>query len=265
MESQALRTLAIRAAHDAGTMLKAHFGRKQTYREKTNSADLVTEFDHRSEEIIVKKIQERFPEHDILTEEGRSRVENSPYRWIIDPIDGTTNFAHGFPIFCVAIGLESQQEMQLGVVYLPILEELFVAERGHGAWLNNERILVSHSDQLAKSLLIGSSPHDRNLLELNLKLFDRFVRASHNVLRIGSAAASLCHVAAGRVDGYWGLILQPWDLAAASLILQEAGGTITNFKNEPINIYGRETMATNGKIHGEMLKILNEEMSTKGA
>ncbi|MBI1743338.1 inositol monophosphatase [Candidatus Acetothermia bacterium] len=262
MESQALKALALEAAHDAGAMLKENFGGNHAFQEKTSYADLVTEFDHRSEEIIVKKIQKRFPDHDILTEEGRTRVENSPYRWIIDPVDGTTNYAHGFPIFCVAIGLEHQSELQLGVVYLPTLNELFVAERGQGAWLNSERIRVSTIDRLAQGLLIGSSPHDRNLLELNLKLFDRFVRASHNVLRVGSAAAALCYLAAGRVDGYWGLVLQPWDLAAASLILREAGGVATNFKNEPINIYGREIAASNGKIHGEMLKILNDAMNT---
>ena len=265
MEIQDLTRVALAATLEAGALLKDNFGRKQLFQSKTSHADIVTEFDHRSEDLIVKKIREHFPDHDILTEEKKIETKNSDYRWILDPIDGTTNFAHGFPFFCVALGLEFKKQMQLGIVFLPAMNELFVAERGKGATLNNEPIHVSQGVQLSSSLLIGSSPHDRALLSLNLKLMDRFIRASHNVLRTGSAATALCYLATGRIDGFWALSLQPWDLAAPSLIVREAGGTITDFANEPFDIYGRQTLATNGKIHAEMRKIILDETSTKGA
>jgi myo-inositol-1(or 4)-monophosphatase len=265
MEIQALKHIGLEATLEAGALLKAHFGRKHLFESKTSQADIVTEFDHRSEELVFKKIHQHFPDHDFLTEEKNTQIKKSDFRWILDPIDGTTNFAHGFPFFCVALGLEYKKEMLLGFVYLPTLNELFFAERNNGATLNNSPIKISESKKLSNSLLIGSSPHDRDLLNANIKLMDRFIRESQNVLRIGSAAVALCYLAAGRIDGYWALSLQPWDLAAASLIVKEAGGTITNFENEPIDIYGRQTLSTNGKIHADMRHIILEETRTKGA
>jgi myo-inositol-1(or 4)-monophosphatase len=265
MELQDLRTLAVEAAQEAGAMLRTHFGGKQAYRHKTSPVDLVTEFDHRSEELIIAKIQRYCPDHTILSEEGRSHAQDSAYRWIIDPLDGTTNFAHGLPIFAVAIGLEFRGQLQVGVVHLPVLNELFVAARDQGATLNGQEIGVSTTDCLAQALVIASSPHDQHLLDLNLKLLDGFVRESQSVLRIGSAAAAIAYVAAGRADGYWGMLLHPWDLAAPSLILEEAGGRLSDFDDQTFSLDRRDAIASNGKIHSEMIKIFREEFKAKGA
>jgi myo-inositol-1(or 4)-monophosphatase len=259
MELQDLKKLAIEAAREAGAMLQENFGRVQQYQEKSGPADLVTEYDHRSEEIIVKKIRAHCPDHSILTEEKLSRTQTSEYRWIVDPLDGTTNYTHGFPFFGTALGLECAGVIELGVVYLPILDELFVAVRGQGATLNGRLIQVSRTAHLEKSLLIASFPHDPPKLELNLKLLARFTKITQSVLRIGSAVTALCYIACGRVDGLWGLTLQPWDLAAPSLILGEAGGRITDISGGPLDLFGRAALASNGRIHPVLIEILREE------
>ncbi|HET6369571.1 MAG TPA: inositol monophosphatase family protein, partial [Nitrospiria bacterium] len=182
---------------------------------------------------------------------------NSPYRWIIDPLDGTTNYAHGFPCFCVSIGLEHEGNVLLGVVYDPIRSELFYAERGKGATLNGRRIRVSSTFSLSRSLLVTGFAYDiRISQENNIDHFTRFSMRSQGVRRTGSAALDLCYVASGRFDGFWEMKLHPWDVAAGSLIVKEAGGEISTFSGDPFYIDSKEILATNGKIHREMIAVL---------
>ncbi len=253
---ESFKTLAIRAAKKAGRILQDHLGRVKKVGYK-GAVNLVTEMDLLSEKIIVTEIRKLYPNHSILAEEKTHRQKDSPFRWIIDPLDGTTNYAHGYPIFCVSIGLEKDGEIILGVVYDPSRNELFVAEKGKGAHLNGRRIHVSPTLNLSQSLLATGFPYD--LRESPVNNFDHFQNFSmrvHAVRRTGSAALDLCYVAAGRFDGFWEMKLGPWDMAAGSLVVREAGGKVTDFLGHPIHLDGKQVLASNGKIHGEMIKTL---------
>src|SRR3989449_9382157 len=218
---------------------------------------MVTDVDRRSERAIVEILHAAFPGHRILAEEGGEHSQRkSPYRWIVDPLDGTTNFTHGFPAFCVSIGLEVEGRIVLGVVYDPLRQELFEAEVGKGALLNGRRIHVAKVPALNKALLVTGFAYDRDSRQRNLEHFERFVLASQGLRRTGSAALDLCYVAAGRADGFWELKLAPWDVAAGSVIVSEAGGRITDFTGKPFKGDGAETLASNGLIHQEMVKVL---------
>ena len=253
---ESFKTLAIRAAKKAGRILQNHLGRVKKVDYK-GAVNLVTEMDLISEKVIVTEICRRYPKHSILAEEKTHRQEDSPYRWVIDPLDGTTNYAHGYPIFCVSIGLEKDGEIILGVVYDPSRNELFVGEKGKGARLNGRRIQVSSTRKLSRSLLATGFPYDlRESSVNNFDHFQNFARKVHAVRRAGSAALDLCYVAAGRFDGFWEMKLGPWDLAAGSLILREAGGKVTDFQDHPIHLDGKYVLATNGKIHGEIIRTL---------
>lgn len=249
------RSIAIETARDAGRILRENYGRAKHIRFK-GEVDLVTEIDERSEALIVERIQRNFPSHNILSEESgrdRSPETNSPYRWIIDPLDGTTNFAHGYPFFCVSIGLEREGETILGVVYAPTLDELFVAERGYGAFLNGRRLAVSATDSLIRSLLVTGFNYDRATARANLARWEHFSMRSQAVRRDGSAALNLCFVAAGRFDGYWELGLKPWDCAAGALLVREAGGTVTDDDGAPHRLDASILLASNGQIHASLL------------
>jgi len=220
-------------------------------------ANMVTEADLASENLIVEMIQREFPDHQILTEE-RPQIENaSDFKWIIDPLDGTTNFVHGFPMFAVSIGLEVAGQMYLGVVLHPTTNELFSAIRGKGAFLNKQSISVSSVERLSLSLLATGFPYelDANFFH-NMELFKRFYSKCQGVRRPGSAALDLCYLACGRYDGFWEFGLNPWDIAAATVIITEAGGQLSDFHGKDFSIYKREILATNRKITDEMLNIL---------
>ncbi|MBI2878681.1 MAG: inositol monophosphatase [Candidatus Rokubacteria bacterium] len=254
----AFATIAIEAARTAGKLLRQELGGVRRISYKGASAiNLVTEMDRRAERAIVEILCEAYPDHGILAEEGGAQGGPSEYRWIIDPLDGTTNYAHGLPVFCVAIALEAAGEIVLGVAYDPNLEELFVAERGGGASLNGEPIRVSETAALNESLLATGFPYTiRSTTRTNLSEFAAFSLRARAVRRIGSAVLDLCYVAAGRFDGYWELALGPWDLAAGSLVVREAGGVVTNVQGGPFTLAGPGVLATNGKLHPAMLEVL---------
>jgi myo-inositol-1(or 4)-monophosphatase len=221
--------------------------------------DLVTEVDRLCEELIVGSLRKAFPEHSFLAEEATYQSGSQPYRWIIDPLDGTTNFAHGFPWFCVSIALECQGEVLLGVVYHCMMDELFTAVRGGGAFLNGAPIRVSGRQPLRRSLLATGFPYDlARGNENNMDNFLNFQLAAQAVRRPGAAALDLCYVAAGRLDGYWECKLKPWDVAAGFLLVAEAGGCVTNHGGLPYSVYDHRILASNGVIHQEMLQVLEK-------
>ncbi len=252
--------IAIEAAKEAGTFLKKSVGKiKDIQKKDGQERNLVTEIDKKSEDIIISKIKKYFPQHNILAEEsGTKRGRTSAYKWIIDPLDGTTNFTHGFPVFCVSIGLEYKDEIILGVIYDPNFDELFTAEKGGGAFLNGRKIYVSKIDSLIKSLLVTGFPY--NIVENPnnaVEHFVHFLMKAQAVRRMGSAAIDLAYVAAGRYDGFWEVALNPWDMAAGALLVQEAGGKLTDFSGNEFNIYKPEVLATNGLVHQEMRNVLD--------
>jgi myo-inositol-1(or 4)-monophosphatase len=256
--------VAIAAAKDAGRVQMLHFGHSHQVEYK-GDIDPVTVVDKLCEQAIVQKITAAFPDHDLLTEESLFEKKGSPYKWIIDPLDGTTNYLHGYPCFCASIGLEVEGEVRLGVVYNPVLDELFHAEKGKGAFLNGNQISVSLADDLDRSFLCTGFPYDvREHADLYLRYFRQFITRSFAVRRPGSAAIDLCYLAAGRFDGFWELKLHAWDVAAGGLMVTEAGGMITDFKGQPFDIYSGEMLASNGLIHQEMLKIVQEVDSPNG-
>lgn len=251
-----IKAVALRAVQEAGALLKKGFGEEQIVHFK-GEIDIVTEMDNRSEALISNLILHEFPDHSLLSEERGRHEGPAKYRWIIDPLDGTTNYAHGFPFFSVAIAVELKEQLLYGVVYDPLREELFEAESGRGAFLNGERIQVSRVKELTKALLATGFPYDvRRGGEDNIAHFINFLKVAQAVRRPGSACLDLCYVAAGRLDGFWELKLHPWDMAAGSLIVREAGGLVTDLKGGPYRIAGREIVASNGLIHKAMLEVL---------
>jgi myo-inositol-1(or 4)-monophosphatase len=233
-----------------------HFGQRHRADHK-GEIDLVTEIDRRSEEIILRAIGEAYPDHLILTEEGPGREGESSFRWIVDPLDGTTNYAHGYPCFSVSIALEQNAEIVLGVIYDPVLDEMFAARKGGGTILNGKQIAVSETELLNDALLATGFPYDiRRSRETNLDHFARFAVRAQAIRRAGSAALDLCYVAAGRFDGFWEMKLAPWDMAAGYLIVREAGGRVTDFSGGKFHIDGDEMLAANPSIHAQMVDVL---------
>jgi myo-inositol-1(or 4)-monophosphatase len=222
--------------------------------EYKGDVDLVTEADRKSEELILHLLRARWPDHDITAEESGRADSGSDYRWYIDPLDGTTNFAHGFPVFCISMALEHKGTRLAAVVYDPTRDELFAAEKGQGAYLNESRIKVSAIDRLAESLVSTGFPSHKRHKNPNIYFYHQITLRSHGVRRAGSAALDLCSVAAGRFDGFWEFNLNPWDTAAGVLLVEEAGGRVTGFDGSPFQIDSRETLASNGRIHDELLR-----------
>ncbi|MDP2646014.1 MAG: inositol monophosphatase family protein [Desulfobacterales bacterium] len=249
--------VAIKAAKKAGSLQKKYLGKPHRVAYK-GEIDIVTDVDHKCEAAIINTIRKACPEHDILAEESLERKKsNSDYRWIIDPLDGTTNYVHNFPFFCVSVALEIKGTVQVGVVYDPIRKELFSGIKNQGAFLNGHRLSVSGEVDLKKSLIATGFPYDIETVERNnLANFVKIIKASRGIRRAGSAALDLCYVACGRLDGYWELKLKPWDMAAGQLIVKEAGGQVTNFSGGKISIYHDEILASNGLIHGSLKKFL---------
>ncbi len=248
--------VAIAAAQAGGQVLMETFG-KAIRIEHKGEVDLVTEADQAAEQTIIAVIRKNFPDHDILAEEGDYGRRQSRHCWIIDPLDGTTNYAHGFPWFAVSVGLEVDGVIVSGVVLHPCNNELYAAEKGQGATLNGRPLSVSTIDQLDQSLLATGFPYDRKgAVANNYDNFVNFQQSAQACRRPGAASLDLACVAAGRFDGYWEMKLKPWDVAAGQLLVTEAGGTLSDFAGEALDIYGREVIASNGQIHQAMIDVL---------
>jgi myo-inositol-1(or 4)-monophosphatase len=253
--------VAIEAAREAGRFLKLSVGKVRNIEVKQgDERNLVSEIDRGAEEKIIAIIRRHYPGHAILAEESGGSLAPAEYRWIIDPLDGTTNFLHGVPIFSVSIGIERRGELIAGVVYDPNQDEMFTAEKGAGAFLNGRRLKVSSSSVLVESLLVTGFPYNITENPGNaVEHFVHFLMAARGVRRLGSAAMDLSYVAAGRFDGFWEVSLSPWDMAAGALLIQEAGGRVTDMAGGPLNIYQKTVLASNGPIHDAMLAVMKQK------
>src|SRR5258706_8482903 len=249
--------VAIEAAREAGEILLQEFDRpvKISYK---GEVDIVTQADKRSEQALVRGLPPHFPKHAIVAEEGGGSERESPFRWHVDPLDGTTNFAHGYPVFAVSIGLEEEGELVVGVVYNPVSRELFTAVKGEGAYLNQKKIHASPIEKLATSLLVTGFPSVKRSQNPNIHYYWDFTLRSHGVRRDGSAAMDLASVACGRFEGFWEFGLHSWDTAAGVLLLREAGGIVTRFDGQPYQLGDRELLASNGRVHSEMKQIATD-------
>jgi myo-inositol-1(or 4)-monophosphatase len=258
--------LAEGIARQAGALLRG-FYTKGVATEYKGDVDLVTEADRASEQLIVEKLKTTFPSHGVYGEEGARAGMDSEYRWYIDPLDGTTNFAHKFPAFCVVLGLERRRaglaadadgELIAGVIYDPLRDEMFSVERGKGAWLNGKKICVSKVTTLQESLTGTGFPSQKRHNSPNVHFYQEITLRSHGVRRAGSAGLDLAYVACGRLDGFWEFNLNPWDTSAGVLMVTEAGGTVTHFDGGKFTLDSREVLATNGLIQGEMIHLFTE-------
>jgi myo-inositol-1(or 4)-monophosphatase len=250
-------TRAAEIAREGGALLMEYF-KKRVVIEYKGEADLVTEADRACERLLMERLRKQWPEHDIAAEEGGRQSSGSSYRWHVDPLDGTTNFAHGFPVFCVSLGLEKDGELMAGVIYDPWRDEMFQAERNRGAYLNGERIRVSKTARLGESLLATGFPSKKRHKNPNIFFYHVLTLRSHGLRRAGSAALDLAYVACGRFDGFWEFNLNPWDTAAGVLLVREAGGTVSKFSGAEFELNSREVLASNGLIHEEMVRVFAE-------
>jgi myo-inositol-1(or 4)-monophosphatase len=253
---------AIEIAQEAGAVLREEMERPPTINYK-GDFDLVTQADRRSEQVIVRRLQERFPQHAVAAEEGTGKETGSDYRWHVDPLDGTTNFAHGYPCFCVSMALARHEELLLGVIYNPIYQELFAAARGEGATFNGKKIECSKIDALKNSLLCTGFPNHKRLANPNIHYYWDFTLRSHGVRRDGSAALDLAYVAMGRFDSFWEFGLNPWDTAAGVVLVEEAGGKVTDLQGQPYVLGGPTILASNGLVHAEMVRVAAEVAERK--
>jgi myo-inositol-1(or 4)-monophosphatase len=251
-----LRDAAMAFAREAGAVLRAGYGTLHTP-ERKGRIDLVTEYDRRSEALVLGRIRERFPDHGVLAEESGTHAPGRGVRWIVDPLDGTTNFAHNYPFFCVSIGVEVDGRLAAAAVFDPVRDEMFAAAAGHGATLDGRPIRVSAIERVEDALLVTGFPYSvREHPETILPLFHAFLMRAQGVRRDGSAALNLCYLACGRFDGFWEGHLSPWDMAAGVLIVREAGGTVTDYAGGPFVLDGRQILASNGRLHEEMCAVL---------
>ncbi len=255
-------------AREAGALLLTYFhqGLKIEYK---GDADLVTAADRASEVLIRERVAKQFPTHDVLGEEQGLSDTGSEYRWYVDPLDGTTNFAHGYPVFCVSMALERRAPGEpgrriAGVVYDPTRDELFTAEQGGGAQLNGKAIRVSQATQLKECLVATGFPSHKRHKNPNIHFYHQITLRTHGVRRAGSAALDLCNIACGRFDGFWEFNLNPWDTAAGVLILEEAGGKASRFDGSPFELDSRETLASNGVVHEALLREFKEIFAGRG-
>jgi myo-inositol-1(or 4)-monophosphatase len=257
--------LAVACARQAGEIMLRNLEKPRSIEQKNSQAtNLVTETDREVEEAIVGMIEHSFPGHEVLAEESGRRGRASDYRWIIDPLDGTTNYAHRLPLFCTSIALEYRGELVVGVIFDPTRNELYSAEKGAGSFMNGRRLQVSETRTLGESLLVTGFPYDvRAQSERLVKDFNAFLLEARALRRLGSAALDLCYVASGIFDGFWEISLKPWDMAAGVLIVQEAGGTFTDFGGKPSTIYNETMLASNGKIHHQMVQVLERSQRNR--
>ena len=259
-------------ARQAGALLRG-FYEKGVATEYKGDVDLVTEADRASEKLIRERLEQAFPGHGIYGEEGTREQLESEFRWYVDPLDGTTNFAHGFPAFCVLLGLERRSaglakdadgEMVAGVTYDPLRDEMFVCERGKGAFLNGRPIHCSKTKTLAESLTATGFPSQKRHSSPNIHLYQQMTLRSHGVRRAGSAGLDLAYVACGRLDGFWEFNLNPWDTSAGYLLVEEAGGQVTHFDGGRFTLDSREVLATNGLIAGEVVRLFDDMFAGRG-
>ena len=251
-------------AREAGALVMRYFAQHVTIEYK-GDVDLVTVADRSSEKLIVERLQALWPQHGIVGEEGTRTESDAEYRWYVDPLDGTTNFAHGYPVFCISIALARQDgQLEAGVLYDPTRDEMFAAERSTGAMMNGKPIHVSQTKSLAESILGTGFPSFKRHKNPNIHFYHQLTLRSHGVRRAGSAALDLANVACGRYDGYWEFNLNPWDTAAGVLLVQEAGGKVTRFDGTPFRLDSREVLASNGLIHQELLTNFAEMFAGRG-
>jgi myo-inositol-1(or 4)-monophosphatase len=246
-------------AKEAGILIKEGFNEALEIGFKSNESDLVTNIDTASEKLITNFIKKKYPGHGILAEEGSKTESSSGYVWVIDPLDGTVNFAHGLPIFSVSIGIQKNGETIIGIIYDIMQNVLYTAEKGGGCFANTQEISISSNENLRHSMLVTGFPY--NIRENPFQALEKFVeltKASRGMRRLGSAAIDLCYVAKGVFDGFWEVHLNPWDMCAGKLIVEEAGGKVSDFQGKDIDIFSKQILATNGKIHNEMLEILKK-------
>lgn len=249
----------IEIAKEAGEIIREGFGNNFDVEFKTNDSNLVTDIDKASEKLIMNCIQKKFPGHNILAEESGEYQKNSEYTWVIDPLDGTSNFAHGLPIFSVSIGLQKNKETLAGVVYDVMQNIIYSAEKGSGSFANGQKITVSNNDRLSHSLLVTGFPYNiKENPENAFAKFEALTRASRGMRRLGSAAIDFCYLAKGVFDGFWEVYLHPWDICAGKLIVEEANGKVTDFDGNEMTIFSTRMLASNGKIHSEMVEILSQ-------
>jgi len=248
---------AMNIAREAGALLSQFFERRIGF-ELKGEFDLVTEADRASENLVLERLHSYFPSHNIVAEESGLHEKASEYCWYVDPLDGTTNFAHGFPVFNVTLALERAGELICGVIFDPVRQEMFSAERGSGAFLNNRRIQVSACPRVEEALLATGFPSRKRHESTNVHFFHQVSMVTHGIRRAGSAAIDLAYVASGRLDGFWEFGLNPWDMAAGILLVQEAGGIVSDMKGRPPNLRGRHILADNGKIHQAVLDIFTD-------
>ena len=260
-----LLQIAKKLAHDAGKLALKYQEKGFSISTKSSPIDLVTEADKACEELILKTIRAHFPDHSILSEESPAIEQNGDYKWIVDPIDGTGNFAHGLPFYAISIAIVHKGKPIIGVVEIPALKETFWAQEGRGAYLGNKQIHVSKRDKLQQSMFATGFPYAResDRYRKNIELFDAFYKASNGVRRFGSAAIDLCFTAAGRFDGFWEYALKPWDIAAGKIIMEEAGGMVTNMDGSLFNPKLENVLASNGLLHSEMLRVIKEHGADK--
>lgn len=244
---------------EAGEIIREGFGKKLTLEYKSNVSDFVTNIDNEAENKIINFIKKEYPTHNIIAEESGEARNGSEYTWVVDPLDGTMNFAHGLPIFSVSIAVMKKNEIVFGVIYDVMNNIVYSTEKGSGAYQNGKVIKVSGNMDLEKSLLVTGFPYNiKDNPDNAIERFSRFLTNSRGVRRLGSAAIDLCYVANGTFDGFWEVNLQPWDMAAGILLVAEADGLVSNFQNEKIDIFSKQLLATNGKVHERMIEVLNE-------
>jgi len=256
-----IKPIALKIAKRGGELQLENYGKvRKVVQKGRHGINLVTDVDKKVEHYIVRKLSNAFPDHQILAEEGSLSKSSSPFKWLIDPLDGTTNYTHGFPFFSVSLGLEVHGKIVFGIVYAPMLRELFVAERGKGAFLNGKRIRASKEKVLIKSLLATGFPYDVGTARRNnIALFSTFLKKARAIRRAGAASIDLCYVACGRFDGFWELRLKPWDIAAGTLMIEEAGGKISGFLGEKLDLYeSGDVVGSNGRVHAALLQTIRQ-------
>jgi myo-inositol-1(or 4)-monophosphatase len=248
---------SVEIAREAGALLSKYFERRVTF-ELKGEHDLVTEADRASEQLVIERLSAHFPSHSIVAEEGGGHTGSSEYCWYVDPLDGTTNFAHGFPMYNITMALEQSGELIAGVVFDPEHNEMFTAERGSGAYLNNRRIRVSKVNRLENTLVATGFPSRKRHENVNIHFYYQLAMVTHGVRRAGSAALDLAYVASGRLDGFWEFGLNSWDMAAGILLITEAGGKCSDMKDGPVNLRGPHLLADNGLVHQQMVDLFGE-------
>ncbi len=253
-----IKAVLLKVIQEAGALISGRFNGSFSVGHKEGVNNLVTEMDQAAERLITTVIREHYPDHGIVGEEYGATAGDARYKWVIDPIDGTVNYAHGIPIFSVSIGVVEHDTIILGAVYNPMMNELFFAQKGKGAFLNGQPIHVSAQADLERAFLVTGFPYHFPEGKDPFRIFERLVNRGIPVRRLGSAALDLCWVACGRFDGFWEYNLFPWDITAGYLIVEEAGGKVTNFQGEPGRIGDQETLATNGRIHEALRLAINE-------